>query len=91
VKQGYAQLTDNNVPYKRPDDYFAEMLKSDTHMFKVFSVVQLMMSYDKGEAKAGSGKGEARTFGKCEEAAKPQENWKAGTKHKLSHRFAATV
>ena len=26
---------ENGIPFNRPDDYFAEMLKSDDHMFKV--------------------------------------------------------
>ena len=30
-----ARLTKMDVPFLRPDDYFAEMLKTDQHMAKV--------------------------------------------------------
>lgn len=32
VQRGISLLEAANVPWKRPDDYYAEMLKSDTHM-----------------------------------------------------------
>lgn len=35
VKSAQTRLTKLGVPYLRPDDYFAEMLKSDAHMSKV--------------------------------------------------------
>jgi rRNA-processing protein EBP2 len=35
VLNGRQQLKAANVPFTRPDDYFAEMLKSDEHMHKV--------------------------------------------------------
>ncbi|RLN47085.1 hypothetical protein BBJ29_002501 [Phytophthora kernoviae] len=35
VRIAKARLAKEGVAYKRPDDYFAEMLKSDTHMAKV--------------------------------------------------------
>ncbi|CAH0479157.1 unnamed protein product [Peronospora belbahrii] len=35
VRLAKEQLKKNQVVYKRPDDYFAEMLKSDAHMAKV--------------------------------------------------------
>mmetsp|Transcript_8914 Transcript_8914/g.26767 ORF Transcript_8914/g.26767 Transcript_8914/m.26767 type:complete len:306 (+) Transcript_8914:76-993(+) len=35
AEEGLAKLVSLNVPFRRPDDYFAEMIKSDTHMEKV--------------------------------------------------------
>ena len=35
VKAAQARLTKMDVPFARPDDYFAEMLKTDQHMAKV--------------------------------------------------------
>lgn len=33
--EGVARLTAMRIPTQRPDDYFAEMAKSDQHMHKV--------------------------------------------------------
>ena len=35
VKEGREKLTELGVPFKRPDDYFCEMIKSDGHMARV--------------------------------------------------------
>ena len=35
VKIGKLKVIQAGVPFDRPDDYFAEMIKSDQHMFKV--------------------------------------------------------
>jgi rRNA-processing protein EBP2 len=35
VEYGRGQLTSLGVPHKRPDDYFAESVKSDAHMARV--------------------------------------------------------
>jgi len=35
VLEGIARLHSLNIATKRPDDYFAEMVKSDEHMKKV--------------------------------------------------------
>lgn len=35
VKEGRARLAKHNVPYKRPEDFFCDMLKSDDHMARV--------------------------------------------------------
>jgi len=37
VKEGRARLAKHNVPYKRPEDFFCDMLKSDDHMARVRS------------------------------------------------------
>ena len=34
--EGIRKLHDLGVPTKRPNDYFAEMVKSDQHMDKAF-------------------------------------------------------
>ena len=34
VLEGLARLKSMNVPTKRPDDYFAQMAKTDEHMQK---------------------------------------------------------
>ncbi len=35
VKEGRARLARHKVPYKRPEDFFCDMLKSDEHMARV--------------------------------------------------------
>lgn len=35
VKEGRTRLATHKVPYKRPDDFFCDMLKSDEHMARV--------------------------------------------------------
>ncbi len=37
VKKGMEILVQGNVPITRPDDFFAEMLKTDQHMLKIKS------------------------------------------------------
>ena len=35
AKAGYVKLKASGIPFSRPPDYFAEMIKSDAHMEKV--------------------------------------------------------
>lgn len=49
VVEGIKKLHQLGVPTKRPDDYFAEMAKSDEHMQKVRSN---LMAKQKGQAKS---------------------------------------
>ena len=35
ARQGITRLEDFRVPWHRPPDYYAEMVKSDDHMLKV--------------------------------------------------------
>jgi rRNA-processing protein EBP2 len=35
VLEGYSKLKQLGIPYNRPADYYAEMLKTDEHMQKV--------------------------------------------------------
>jgi len=37
--EGLDNLREENVPYTRPEDYFAEMIKTDVHMAKVKGVL----------------------------------------------------
>lgn len=37
VLEGIPKLHKEGIPTKRPDDYFAQMVKSDVHMKKVWS------------------------------------------------------
>lgn len=46
VREGRKRLLAHNVPYKRPEDFFCDMLKSDEHMVKVHLVVWLDRSRD---------------------------------------------
>jgi len=48
VLEGIPRLHKLHIPTKRPDDYFAEMVKSDEHMKKVkflILVVMLMLKF----------------------------------------------
>lgn len=48
VKQAVDRLEQAGIPYKRPDDYYAEMMKSDEHMAKVVHLcllLQLLKNY----------------------------------------------
>jgi len=46
VREGRKRLLAHNVPYKRPEDFFCDMLKSDEHMAKVHLVVWMDRSRD---------------------------------------------
>ena len=49
VAIGLRKLEELGVPVKRPDDYFAEMVKTDDHMRKVHgSIYTYWVSYGKG-------------------------------------------
>lgn len=39
VRQGLLQLQQNGIPYRRPSDFFAEMIKPDKHMNKIKSTL----------------------------------------------------
>lgn len=39
VLEGIKRLKSLGIPIRRPDDYFAEMAKSDDHMQKVWLVI----------------------------------------------------
>ena len=45
VLEGITRLQKLDIPTKRPDDYFAEMAKSDNHMKKVRFITTLTISW----------------------------------------------
>jgi len=49
VKRARAKLDTLGEPHQRPDDYFAEMLKTDTHMQRVRSAVKSSFSHSCGQ------------------------------------------
>ncbi|EOD04468.1 hypothetical protein EMIHUDRAFT_45214, partial [Emiliania huxleyi CCMP1516] len=72
VKVAQARMDRLGVPYRRPDDYFAEMSKSDKHMERVKRKII-------GEQQAIAGAEQrrkqrtAKKFGKAVQVAKTQE------------------
>ena len=45
VEMAVQLLKQNKVPYRRPADYYAEMVKSDTHMAKIQEVCSCFFSF----------------------------------------------
>ncbi|KIX08265.1 uncharacterized protein Z518_02921 [Rhinocladiella mackenziei CBS 650.93] len=70
-----ALLKKENIPFSRPNDYFAEMVKSDEHMGKVKKKM-----YDDAASKKAAEEArklrEAKKFGKAVQVAKEQERAK---------------
>ena len=68
-------LTKEGVPFTRPSDYFAEMVKSDEHMGKVKKKM-----YDEAASKKAASEAralrDAKKFGKAVQVAKEQERAK---------------
>jgi len=68
-------LKKEHIPFTRPHDYFAEMVKSDEHMDKVKKKM-----YDEAAAKKGAEEArrlrDAKKFGKAVQVAKEQERAK---------------
>lgn len=50
VKRGRGKLVAANVPYKRPEDFLCEMVKTDAHMDKVRSILPFCVQYREGVA-----------------------------------------
>jgi len=48
VKQGLIQLRHAGVPYQRPADFFAEMIKPDSQMAKVSALFDLAFACSEG-------------------------------------------
>jgi rRNA-processing protein EBP2 len=75
VKQSIIQLDQLNLPYKRPVDFFAEMLKSDAHMTRVKD--SLLFEKKKMDAAADQKKQrDIRKYSKQVHAARVQERAK---------------
>jgi rRNA-processing protein EBP2 len=74
-KTGLAQLNSNNIPFERPADFFAEMVKSDSHMAKIKDV--LLSEHKRIEAVAIRKQNvEHRKFAKITNAAKVEQKAK---------------
>ncbi|KAI0426181.1 eukaryotic rRNA processing protein EBP2-domain-containing protein [Xylaria sp. FL1042] len=76
AKRGRALLKAEGVPFSRPTDYFAEMVKDDGHMEKVKAKLIEEASAKKASAEARKLR-ELKKFGKQVQVAKLQERQKA--------------
>ncbi|KAI0438051.1 eukaryotic rRNA processing protein EBP2-domain-containing protein [Xylaria telfairii] len=76
AKRGRALLKAEGVPFSRPTDYFAEMVKDDGHMEKVKAKLVEEASAKKASAEARKLR-ELKKFGKQVQVAKLQERQKA--------------
>jgi len=85
VKIGRAKLKEANIPYQRPEDFFAEMIKSDAHMDKIKD--KLIFEKKKMEAfEARKQREEQRQFSKAVGAERQKE--KAAAKKDTLERVA---
>jgi len=75
VRRGRAKLRAEGVPFSRPKDYFAEMLKEDAHMEKVKAKLVEEASAKKAAAEARKLR-DLKKFGKQVQVAKLQERQK---------------
>ena len=69
-------LTKEKIPFTRPADYFAEMVKSDTHMDRIKNKMRNEAAEKKGRQEARRQR-DAKKFGKQVQIAKEQERAKA--------------
>ncbi|CEJ94543.1 hypothetical protein VHEMI10066 [[Torrubiella] hemipterigena] len=76
AKIGRAKLIKEGVPFSRPKDYFAEMVKEDAHMEKVKAKLVEEASNKKAAAEARKLR-DLKKFGKQVQVAKLQERQKA--------------
>ncbi|CAG9999941.1 unnamed protein product [Clonostachys byssicola] len=76
VRQARSKLRAEKVPFSRPKDYFAEMLKEDAHMEKIKAKLVEEASNKKAAAEARKQR-DLKKFGKQVQVAKLQERQKA--------------
>ncbi|TQW11204.1 hypothetical protein V2A60_004610 [Cordyceps javanica] len=76
ARQGRSKLLAEGVPFSRPKDYFAEMVKEDAHMEKVKAKLVEEASAKKASAEARKLR-DLKKFGKQVQVAKLQERQKA--------------
>ncbi len=76
VKEARSRLRREGVPFSRPTDYFAEMVKSDEHMGKIKHKLTDEAANKKAAAEARKQR-DLRKFGKQVQVAKLQERDKA--------------
>lgn len=72
VRTAQAKLDELGIPHQRPDDYFAEMVKTDAHMARVKSKL-IKQQTDAKEAEERRKARDNKKFGKQFQAAKQQE------------------
>jgi rRNA-processing protein EBP2 len=72
VQVAQAQLTELGIPHRRPDDYFAEMVKTDSHMARVKGKL-IKQQTDAKEADERRKARDNKKFGKQFQVAKAQE------------------
>ncbi|KAM3516008.1 hypothetical protein MY11210_000290 [Beauveria gryllotalpidicola] len=76
ARQGRSKLLAEGVPFSRPKDYFAEMVKEDAHMEKIKAKLIEEASAKKASAEARKQR-DLKKFGKQVQVAKLQERQKA--------------
>ncbi|KAK7509771.1 eukaryotic rRNA processing protein EBP2-containing protein [Phyllosticta citriasiana] len=76
VKEARGLLKKEGVPFSRPNDYFAEMVKSDEHMGKIKQKLVDEAASKKAAAEARKQR-DLKKFGKAVQVAKQQERDKA--------------
>ena len=76
ANEGRALLEKEGVPFSRPNDYFAEMVKSDEHMGKIKAKMVDEAANKKAAAEARRQR-DLKKFGKQVQVAKLQERDKA--------------
>ncbi|KAK8147594.1 rRNA-processing protein and EBNA1-binding protein ebp2 [Beauveria asiatica] len=76
ARQGRSKLLAEGVPFSRPKDYFAEMVKEDAHMEKIKAKLIEEASAKKASAEARKQR-DLKKFGKQVQVAKLQERAKA--------------
>lgn len=76
ANEARAQLKKEHEPFSRPDDYFAEMVKSDEHMRKIKQKMMDEAANKKAAAEARKQR-DLKRFGKQVQVAKLQERDKA--------------
>ncbi|KAH0493711.1 hypothetical protein TgHK011_000365 [Trichoderma gracile] len=76
VRQGRSRLIREGVPFSRPKDYFAEMVKEDAHMEKIKAKLVEEASAKKAAAEARKLR-DLKKFGKQVQVSKLQERQKA--------------
>ncbi|UKK00418.2 hypothetical protein MACK_000490 [Theileria orientalis] len=64
VKQGLNKLSDLMVNFNRPDDFYAEMIKSDEHMTRIIKALEARNNELTKKAVATIGKKTKKSFGK---------------------------
>ncbi|KAI9859319.1 MAG: rRNA-processing protein and EBNA1-binding protein ebp2 [Vezdaea acicularis] len=75
AQQGRQKLTKEGIPFTRPPDYFAEMVKSDAHMTSVRQKVRDAKANQAAAAEARKQR-DLKKFGKAVQVAKLQERAK---------------